>query len=644
MNQNYRPDIDGLRAIAIMSVVVFHAFPSLFPGGFIGVDIFFVISGYLITKIILDGASNHTFNLTQFYKKRVKRLFPALLTVLTSCLVIGYFVLLADEYDRFAQHLVGAASFSSNFILWREAGYFDLSSDQKILLHLWSLAIEEQFYLIWPLLIWFLYIRKLNIGKIILFLVLSSLVWCVFHISINKVASFYSPLDRSWELMVGALLAEYSAKNMSQKEVFKSWASFLSGLGLVFIVAGFLIINHKSVFPGLLALLPTLGAGLILLSADSSWLGQKILAHPFLVFIGVISYPLYLWHWPLLVFLRLYFGPEIPYQFTILAIFFSFILAWLTYKFIELPLRRNRLSENLVSYCLCMVMIVLGVIGFFIKENNGLTWRYEHNLNERNIRIVENRMVVKDILDCSQIYKKLDSDAIRYSTCLETSAAPKIALLGDSHANHLLYGFANSSSNFLRNTLLVSTASCPPAIDFISEKWCSQALQVSLNKISKTPTLGYVVISAAKYSGNFQDSLLLQEGYEKTITKLLKMNLKVIFIVDPSGIAYDENGKTRDPEDCVRAQARNLFIKNSPEWCNGIPVGQYHHELYLSLISRLKDRFPRVIFYDSSDLFCPNEKCQIFDDNKLLVEDFNHLSKYGSEKIAKDISTRLVID
>jgi peptidoglycan/LPS O-acetylase OafA/YrhL len=203
----YRPDIDGLRAVAVLAVVAFHAFPSWAKGGFIGVDVFFVISGYLISIIIFENLERGTFSFTEFYARRIRRIFPALLLVLIVCLTIGWFTLLADEYKQLGKHTVAGAGFISNFILWNEAGYFDNSAETKPLLHLWSLGVEEQFYIFWPLLLWFAWKHKFSLLTLTILVALASFVLNIKGIKHDMVATFYSPQTRFWELLCGSLLS-----------------------------------------------------------------------------------------------------------------------------------------------------------------------------------------------------------------------------------------------------------------------------------------------------------------------------------------------------------------------------------------------------------------------------------------------------
>ena len=296
----YRPDIDGLRAVAVLAVVAFHAFPNWVRGGFIGVDVFFVISGYLISTIIFENLDKGTFSFAEFYARRIKRIFPALLLVLIACFAFGWFALLADEYKQLGKHIAAGAGFISNFTLWNEAGYFDNSADTKPLLHLWSLGIEEQFYIVWPLLLWFAWKRKFNLLTITIVVAIASFVLNIKGIKHDMVATFYSPQTRFWELLSGSLLAwvtlykKDSFANVKHKVDWwlsrivysekqgadgKTLSKVLSFIGLLLLVYGFWIINKELSFPGKWALVPVLGAVLIIIAGSKAWVNRTILSN-----------------------------------------------------------------------------------------------------------------------------------------------------------------------------------------------------------------------------------------------------------------------------------------------------------------------------------------------------------------------------
>lgn len=379
----YRPDIDGLRAVAVLAVVAFHAFPSWIRGGFIGVDVFFVISGYLISTIIFENLDKGTFSFTEFYSRRIRRIFPALLLVLIACFAFGWFALLADEYKQLGKHIAAGAGFISNFTLWNEAGYFDNLTETKPLLHLWSLAIEEQFYIVWPLLLWLAWKRKFNLLTITIVVAIASFVLNIKGIKQDIVATFYSPQTRFWELLSGSLLAWITlykkdtftnvklklddwlsciVHSEKQEANSKTLSNVLSFIGLLLLVYGFWRINKELSFPGQWALVPVLGAVLIITAGSKAWVNRTILSNKVAVWFGLISYPLYLWHWPILSFAHIVQSDSRNIR--IAAVVLSILLAWLTYKLIERPLRFGNFSKLKVTI-LVFLMTLIGTLGYY---------------------------------------------------------------------------------------------------------------------------------------------------------------------------------------------------------------------------------------------------------------------------------------
>lgn len=355
----YRADIDGLRSVAVLSVLIFHAFPNVLPGGFIGVDIFFVISGYLITKIIINGLAENNFYFREFWSRRIIRILPATLLVLMCTLVFGMLFFYDDERNQLFKHLVGALLFISNITYSNEAGYFDSVSDTKPLLHFWSLAIEEQFYIIWPifLIIFYKYYPK-KIIYLISALIFLSFCWNLYQLKQSTAIAYYSPLCRAWELMIGAWLA---AKQIPTQDARR--ATILSSCGVALIIVGLLMTSATSRHPGPITLLPVLGTFLILLSGPAAQFNRTVLSNGILVEVGKISFPLYLWHWPLLSILAIYTAGAPSALQSALALFTSLIFAWLTYKFIEQPIRKraNKLkTAALLGLALFGMLLLVG--------------------------------------------------------------------------------------------------------------------------------------------------------------------------------------------------------------------------------------------------------------------------------------------
>lgn len=401
LHPKYRPDIDGLRAIAVLAVVVFHAFPSILRGGFIGVDIFFVISGYLISTIIFENLDTGNFSFIDFYTRRIKRIFPALIVVLIFCFIVGWIFLIAEEFAQLGKHMAAGASFISNFVFWNEAGYFDKAADAKPLLHLWSLGIEEQFYMFWPLFLWLAWKYKFNLLTITILIAAASFALNVSGVKSDPVGTFYSPQTRFWELLCGSVLAYIalyknsvltSTRNTGdanpifvkfvQKWLYESKLApdLISTLGLSGLVYGFWVIDKDVSFPGYWALVPVLSSVIIIAAGPRAFINRTILSSRVMIWLGLISFPLYLWHWPLLSFARIIEGAPPSSNMRLVAVLLAIALAWLTYRLVEIPIRFGKNSKTQVI-TLIFLMIVIGYLGYNTYSRNGLSFRSADKAN-----------------------------------------------------------------------------------------------------------------------------------------------------------------------------------------------------------------------------------------------------------------------
>lgn len=348
----YRRDIDGLRAIAVISVVLYHAFPSLVPGGFVGVDVFFVISGFLITSILQKELLTKQFSIKKFYERRIIRLFPALLLVLVSTLFLGWALLLETEFLSLGRDFVFSALFLANVSFWIQASdYFNSASELKPLLHLWSLGVEEQFYIIWPIIIYLIYRLRLTFMFVIPAFISLSLLLSLTTTHQHQSFAFFLPFTRIWELAVGGflafLLSENKPMNLAFVEIFSRKYSNLSWLvGLSILIFSFFYIDKSVAFPGYWVLLPITGTVLLLVSGKHSSFCSKISANRFMVSIGLISYPLYLWHWPLMSYSFVLYDGKPPSELLFGIVVVSLLLAWLTFEFVEKPVRKR----NVILY------------------------------------------------------------------------------------------------------------------------------------------------------------------------------------------------------------------------------------------------------------------------------------------------------
>lgn len=497
----YRADIDGLRSLAILSVLFYHAFPQTLRGGFVGVDVFFIISGFLISTIIFSNLKINQFGFKNFYFRRVKRIFPALLIVLMFCLALGWIALLDIEYKQLGKHIAAAAGFVSNIVLWFEGGYFDTASELKPLLHLWSLGIEEQFYFVWPLFLWVLWKRNFSfkIHSIIYLLIITvSFAYSLKITRTDPIAAFYSPLSRIWELALGSYLslltlqsAHFQKKLSLNNPLFKD---FISVLGFGLIIFSVFFIKKDLGFPGWQALLPTLGAVLAILAGPNALINKFVLSKKVLVWIGLISYPLYLWHWPLLSFSQIIYGEVPPVSTRLIMIGLSFLLAWLTYNYIEKYLRFGK-KEKLKVFTMCLSMLIIGLAGYGIYYKNGLTSR---PINARQIsRFPYDALPIRSYptTDCfkdPKISKNVKPACVRYLS--SNPSRPTIVLWGDSSSSAWAHIFTDLATERDYNIYLISHAGCLPLLDVRKTHFASPEAR----KFCSGTTLGREVIDSIK--------------------------------------------------------------------------------------------------------------------------------------------------
>lgn len=471
----HRPDIDGLRAIAVLAVVAFHATKRI-SGGFVGVDIFFVISGFLISGIIISGLESGSFSLTEFYVRRIRRIFPALVLVLVSSWMLGWMVLEPQAYALLGQHMVAGAAFVSNILLWSESGYFDPAAAFKPLLHLWSLGIEEQFYLVWPLLLMFATTRKWTALFPICILLAISFLINVSGVRSNPVGTFYLPFSRFWELLVGGLLAylhlhhhdklddELSSVLGQIGKFAITIRSVASVSGLAMIAVSIYAIDEASSFPGWWALLPTTGALLLIAAGSSGVVNRTLLANKWMVSVGLISYPLYLWHWPLLTFGRMTsVGMDHPRLTTLSMVALAFVLSVLTYRFVEKPFRYgSRWQAKAIGMCLLGAMVLSAALGALTYSQSGwvsrypqavrpfLDYQFDYRESFRNHRCLLAGIEQDFAAECAQV----------------TVGVPMMLIWGDSHGAMLYRALDEVAEAEGVSVAQFTSSSCPPILDF----------------------------------------------------------------------------------------------------------------------------------------------------------------------------------
>jgi peptidoglycan/LPS O-acetylase OafA/YrhL len=518
--ESYRPDIDGLRALAVLAVIAFHGFPEYVAGGFVGVDVFFVISGFLISGIIWDETRVGMFSLRKFYARRVRRIFPALLLVLVVSLLAGWWLLLPADLLRLGKQLAASGAFISNFYLWFQSGYFSPDARTFPLLHLWSLGVEEQFYIVWPLIIIGLR-RRPNWTMSAIALIGISSFWLNLALIDNHEADFYSPVTRAWELMLGASLAWLRRRDDMAPPSKKS-ADVVTIAGMILILGSSLLFDQQSSYPGWLALVPTIGASLILWGGASSGVALSILSSRALVFIGLISYPLYLWHWPLLVFSEAFkFAPLTPLE-RGLVIAVSFIFAWLTYEFVESRFRAGRVNRTKIA-ALSGGMIFIVIAGLAVVEGQGFETRFPKKIREF--------AKVKDYPTSWRVHECLidpKKETTFGKSCME-AARPLLFVWGDSTATALMPGLRQLQHERNFGVAQFNANSCGPwlAVDVPGNPNCRRINDEVLGIVSLARP--DVVMLHARGSTRPEDIA----GLKQTILALHAASIPHIIVLGP---------------------------------------------------------------------------------------------------------------
>ncbi|MFY9747552.1 MAG: acyltransferase family protein [Acidobacteriaceae bacterium] len=630
---DYRPDIDGLRAVAVLSVIAYHAFPAILPGGFIGVDLFFVISGFLISSIIFASVEAGTFSYIDFYKRRIKRIFPALIVLLLAVLAFGWLVLFAPEFRQLGAQTFAASVFVSNIALWREAGYFDTASSYKPLLHLWSLGVEEQFYIFWPLLVGIAW-RRWGLLWLTAVLGTASFLLNLFLTHSSPESAYFLPFSRFWELMIGGALAYWLLHRNRRVAVAPHLQSIL---GILLVAAGLVFITASSPFPGWRALFPTVGAFLLISAGPQAFVNRFFLSNPWMVGIGLISYPLYLWHWPLFSYLDLMEGGTTSTARLLCAIALAFLLAWLTYRFVEKPLRHRR--NVAVPIALLSALLLVGCSGPVI-------WKL-HGLPSRSI----NRLNVSDYLAGylagiqnpeTQNQCGLTATQMRgVSFCLsDKREAPVYALLGDSKAGALIPGLIEDSKPGGRWLVIAGTG--PESIPLVST--------TASDAVLRNPQIRVVVLTlAVRTLFGAQDRFLADlphspnspaafQFLDRMIAKFSAAGKTVVITVDNPTLA--------DPQLCMTRRTQfalinALFAHPANSHCS-ISIAALNQQTgaYRSLLSELAAKWPGTLtIFDPAPELCDLHTgiCPAWIDGHMLYSYSDHISDFASLRIAQSL-------
>lgn len=617
----YRRDIDGLRTIAVLAVLVFHAFPFL-HGGFVGVDIFFVISGYLIAGNILRDIERNTFSIGQFYRRRIARLFPALALVILSTLVAGGTFLMASEYKELAGHAFWGAVGFANISLWSQAGYFDSDALFKPLLHLWSLGVEEQFYLAAPFTLLALSQTKKLLLKILIFLfALSFILHCNFTGYFKETSLFFLPFFRAWELLIGVLLA-YSVerKLYQEKKLSIQTRNSISIIGFIMILLSITFLSSKNISAFSL-LTPTLGTALLIASGSQAFINRIILSNKVMVGIGLISYPLYLWHWPLLSFLRI-MDPENTAIARGAMLAVSFVLAYLTYAFIEKPVRgKTRRSSSLIPYLVGAMACVMVFSQIIIHQKGKIGWAARGG-------DVDYLFTASQATD-KECIPKFWGDALPAGTLVrcsnpDPSVSTEVALIGDSHAHHLFTGVAHYYKKKKQNVVNLTAYGCslfrPESQD--SNDPCIANYRKIFEVMDKNPSIKTVIISEYTPYMMMTENQDYIDKMKSIVEGLTKKGKHVVFMIDVPQLSFS-------PRDCV---ARPLQLWQTLKDHCYIKKSEYdiNVKTYRSHVSIALDGIKNVTVFDLSAQLCNETSCLGRTEDQFLYRDQSHLTDFGS--------------
>ncbi len=609
----YRPDIDGMRAIAVLSVIGFHCFPLELSGGFAGVDIFFVISGFLITGILIPDIRGNDFSFFQFYSRRVRRIFPALLIVILTSFIFGWFVLTAVELKDLARYIAGGAAFVANLVIGSQFGYFDPPAITKPLLHLWSLGVEEQFYLAWPAILFLLAKRRAKFLPSTLFLLIASFSLNAFLMRTFGVTSFYSSLTRFWELSMGSVLACF-AQQGKLSSLGKNRTHMLSLVGLSMIFIAVLGFFHSKGNFWWWNLIPTLGAFLLILAGPQNFFNRRLLSALPLRSIGKVSYPLYLWHWPLLSYSHVLALGEPSLQIKLGVVLASLILATLTYRFVERPIR----SDNAIGApALAGMMLSLFALGLFAYKNDGLDFRFPAAL--RRYANYEYDYGKVTFSECSREREKV-----------QDSRKPVLLVWGDSHAGALTSGI-DSAFGSRYAVKSYSKSACPPVIGLGLED-CKEENLCVLEKVKELMPEKVLLFAVwSHYTDNWARDQKRDPGYrlQETIAELKKQGVGEVLVLGPSPL-----WKHTLPSLLFEAAMKDPpFYRIPKQMSYGLDslIVDVDRDLKILLADQ------PVVYFSLQGSLCKEGKCrtQVGDDpDTVLAWDYGHFTRAGAEYVA----------
>lgn len=632
----YRKEIDGLRAVAVIPVILFHAGFSFVSGGYVGVDIFFVISGYLITSILVAEISNNRFTFSNFYERRARRILPALFFVIICCIPFAWVFMTPEQYKDFSQALIAIPSFSSNILFWLKEDYFAPSAEENPLLHTWSLAVEEQYYIFFPILLIALWRKgERTVFFAIIGLSCVSLLAAEFGSKAFPSASFYFLTTRAWELGAGAICALIMSRHKPAHN------SAFSGVGLGMVLLSIFLYDSSTPFPSLFALAPVMGTSLIIIYSSKDNFTGKILSTRPMVWIGLISFSAYLWHQPLMAFARIAL-PSHPSNYVMALLSISSIaLAYITWRYIEQPFRSNKLGllpKRSVVFSVSSFMIFV-IIGFGLAGHvgQGLPSRFDLTAAQQSYLETATSSPVRDRCHANK------SNIIPPNQACQLSTGSKggVAVFGDSHAVELAYALSEAvkGNSIVRQ---YSFSGCKPSYGLSDTSPCTKWTNDSINHIKADDSITDVVVT-------YRISLALWGDHKGLYPELPKYKsdaerLKVVNSLTSMVRALENAGKNviyvdQSPE-LPRDIHRDIyFSKNELDHIIGAKLSWWNLRTnYFEDIFMVPPDIKRV---RPSELLCDSEYCYAGRNGEAYYFDDNHLSVHGAKVIAKEIASAL---
>ena len=621
MSNQYRPDVDGLRALAVIPVIFFHLDLVGFSGGYIGVDVFFVISGYLITGLIYSDIKNNNFSVKNFYIRRIRRISPALLVTLFSVTSFSFFILKPEALRSFALSLSTQSFSAQNFVFLSEGEYF-LGSDLKPLLHTWSLAVEEQFYLFWPLLLFGL--RRFSFKVQIL--LLSTIMVASFFINIGLMgvspkASFFLLPPRAWELGAGGIIALLETKPSFQKSLSHNLKTSLGFIGLVLLCFSIFKLTPKTPFPGYAALIPVVGSAFLLISGSGSlsMVGRALSYRP-LVLIGLISYPMYLWHWPI-ISLSHQFDIDHTSPLTVASIIFATLfLSVITYRYIETPIRSKTWfpSTKKLLAVACSGFVVVTAFGAHIWFTDGASYRYSSAA--RNLLTAP---LAARTARCGFIFKVFNPTDQVCALVSDASATRRVLLWGNSHADHWSALFTDLAHEN-NAAFYLNARNCRATVD---HDFCGKHVQNSILGFITSERITDVVLSSTGYGSYNVPDDVFEQNLRKLVHRLAGVEVRIWLVVDvPTGRDLDPNtAYAKNPKNPKVGSISLTDYKNRSE---------REHKLYDSLAGS----YGTVKVIDPSNSLCDGQNCFGGKGNVVWYRDAGHVSDAGARATREEFA------